>query len=30
MPSVLLREIAGTRVGLSANGRLYALRDRQL
>ena len=30
MPSVLLREIAGTRVGLSANGRLYALRDLQL
>jgi len=29
-PSVLLREIAGTRVGLSANGRLYVLRDLQL
>ena len=30
LPRIIEREIAGTRVGLSANGRLYGLRDLQL
>ena len=30
LPRIIEREIAGTRIGLSANGRLYGLRDLQL